>query len=442
MAAAVALMLAIGDASAGMAERATRAPAGGVDLVIYRTDVRNVINIVGALPAGDAFAVGNAAVPTLTGMMLDRGTTSLDKFAIAAQLENVGAEIGFAVGTQSVQIRARCLRKDLPLVIRLIAEELRRPAFGSAEFTKARQQMIGGLEQSRQNTERRAQEAFQRAIFPQGHPNRPHSIDEFLSAAKSASLDDVKKFHAKYYGPAHLTLIVVGDVDAAAAQQEVTAAFSGWTGGQDYLHPDAPAAAAGPREIRVPLADKPSVTTLLGQASGLRYRDPDALALRLGTGVLGQGFTGRLMRVVRDKQGLTYNISAGMAEDSIADGSWDLAASFAPALLGKGLAASRAVLDEWWGHGVTELELQERKQGEIGGYYVGLSSTGSLAGLLLATLQRGYGVDWLDRYPEAVMALTRQQVNDAIKSHLNPATMTLVEAGSVPAGPDAPPAQP
>jgi predicted Zn-dependent peptidase len=40
------------------------------------------------------------------------------------------------------------------------------------------------------------------------------------------------------------------------------------------------------------------------------------------------------------------------------------------------------------------------------------------------------------------MALTRQQVNDAIKSHLNPATMTLVEAGSVPAGPDAPPAQP
>ena len=40
-------------------------------------------------------------IPTLTGMMLDRGTKTLDKFAIAEQLDNVGAEISFGVGTQT-----------------------------------------------------------------------------------------------------------------------------------------------------------------------------------------------------------------------------------------------------------------------------------------------------------------------------------------------------
>jgi len=49
----------------------------------------------------------------------------------------------------------------------------------------------------------------------------------------------------------------------------------------------------------------------------------------------------------------------------------------------------------------------------------------------LTNVQRGYEVSWLDGYPKAVTALTRDQVNSAIKNHLNPNVMVLVEAGSV-----------
>jgi len=170
---------------------------------------------------------------------------------------------------------------------------------------------------------------------------------------------------------------------------------------------------------------------ILGQATGLRYRDPGALALRVGTAVLGRGFTGRLMGTIRDKEGLTYNISAGLAEDSIADGSWDISASFAPELLNKGIAATRRELDKWWRDGVTETELAEHKQGIVGSYLVSLSTTGGVAGAIVTALQRGYDLNWLDQYPEAVNALTRDQVNTAIKTHLDPKTMVLVEAGSL-----------
>ena len=64
-------------------------------------------------------------------------------------------------------------------------------------------------------------------------------------------------------------------------------------------------------------------------------------ALRIGTAMLGHGFTGRLMGTVRDKQGLTYGIDAAVSEDTIADGAWDISASFAPALLEKGLASTQ-----------------------------------------------------------------------------------------------------
>ncbi len=82
----------------------TARKSAGIDLITYHSTVKDVVVIMGVLPAGDAMAgSGNIAIPTLSGMMLDRGTKALDKFAIAEKLENVGAEISFAVGAQSLR---------------------------------------------------------------------------------------------------------------------------------------------------------------------------------------------------------------------------------------------------------------------------------------------------------------------------------------------------
>jgi zinc protease len=421
-------------AAANMADQAHRSKINGIDLITYHTNVKDVVIIMGVLPAGDAMVEsGNIAIPTLSGMMLDRGTKALDKFAIADKLDNVGAEISFAVGVQSLEVRAKCLRKDLPMIIDTIAAELRTPALQVAEFSKAKQQFIGELEASAQNTGARSAEAFNRAVFPAGHPNRPHTLSEYIAAARTANIEEIRAFQAKYYGPAHMTLVVVGDVSDADTESEITKAFSGWSGGQDYVRPAKPASTTAASDVMVPLADKPSVTMLLGQATGLRYSDPDTLALRVGTAILGRGFTGRLMGTVRDKEGLTYNIGAGVADDSIVDGAWQISASFAPALLSKGVESTRRELVKWWTDGVTDQELAARKQGAIGGYFVGMSTTSGLAETILINTQRGFDPTWLDAYPKAVKALTREQVNAAIKTHLNPGTMVLVEAGSVPA---------
>jgi zinc protease len=131
-------------ASANMADQSHREQVAGIDLITYRTEVKDVVVILGALPAGDAMAEpGNIAIPTLTGMMLDRGTKTLDKFAITEQLDSVGAEIAYGVGTQSLEIHAKCLKKDLPMVLGLMAAELRTPAFPQQEFIRAKQQFIG-----------------------------------------------------------------------------------------------------------------------------------------------------------------------------------------------------------------------------------------------------------------------------------------------------------
>jgi zinc protease len=120
-----------------------------------------------------------------------------------------------------------------------------------------------------------------------------------------------------------------------------------------------------------------------------------------------------------------------MAEDSIVDGSWDVSASFAPALLEKGIASTRREVERWWRDGVTDDELAARKQGLVGSYRVSLSTTGGLASAILTDILRGYGVSRLDEFPDAVNALTRVEINASIKKHIIPSRMVLIKAGSV-----------
>lgn len=419
--------------SAQIAERVVRTKIDGVDVIAYPTGVKDVVTIHGSLPAGDAFAgEGNVAVPTLVGMLLDKGTATEDQFAIAEKLERVGATISFGVGTQMTTISAKCLRKDVPLVISLIAEQLRSPAFAPEELEKVKKQFAGELQRNLESTDYQAEDAFTRAIYPVGHPNRQPPPAEMLAAIKSATLDDVKAFHAKYYGPATLRFAIVGDLDVPQIQHEIGKAFAGWSGGTDVIRPAKAGATDAPKDQVVYLPDKPSVSVVLGQATGLRYSDPDYRALQVATSIFGGGFTGRLMSTVRDKEGLTYGIYSRLARDTFTDGDWSIEATFAPANLEQGLAATKRELAAWVKQGVTDQELANKKGDIVGTFKVSLATTDGMASALLNAVHRGYDVTWLDEFPKQIESLTTSQVNGAIKKYLKPDSLFLVKAGTVP----------
>jgi zinc protease len=418
---------------AAIAPNAVRTKINGIDVIAYPTGVKDVVTFKASLPAGDAFAgEGNVAIPTLVGMLLDQGTTKQDKFAIAEKLESVGATIDFNVHTHVASISAKCLKKDVPLVLSLIAEQLRTPALSAEEFEKAKKQFAGGLQRQLEDTGFRAADAFTRAVYPAGHPNHNPSSEELLAAIASAKLEDVVAFHKKYYGPDHLVLVVVGDLDLAQIKTEIGKSFAGWTGGVAVSRPAKATPTDTAKEQTVFMPDKPSVTVVLGQTSGLRYSDPDYQALRVATAILGSGFTGRLMANVRDKEGLTYGIGSNLSHDTFSDGDWKIQATFAPALLDKGIASAKRQLTSWYDAGVTPAEVEARKTNLVGTYKVGLATTDGMAGALISAVHSGYDVNWLDEYPNKINSLTTEQVNAAIKKHLNPENMVLIKAGTVP----------
>lgn len=419
--------------SALIAPQAARRSVAGIDRITLKTALENVVTIRGSLPAGNAFnPATHPALADLTAGMLDRGTTKHDKFALAAQLEDVGAEITFENSAQNVLFRVRCLKKDVPLVLGLLAEQLRAPAFSAEEFEKLKKQRVGEYRQELDDTNFRADQAFTRALLPAGHPYREPAAAEYLADLAAVTLDDVKAFHAANYGPAGMVLVAVGDVDADAIDRALNSAFAGWTGGHPTLA--APKIVrSGERLEKIAMPGKASVSVLIGQASGLKYSDSDRIALAVATEGFGGGyFSARLMSIVRAREGLTYGIYAGLRYDNFSDGLWAIQATFAPELLDKGLASTRRELRRFADTGLTAAELENFKGAIVGSYKLALATSGGLAQQLLVTVQRGLPLDYIDRYPQLVQGLTLEQVNGAVKKYLDPDKMVTVTAGTLP----------
>ena len=426
-------LLAASAAFAGVADNAVRKSVHGIDLVALKTGVKDVVTLKGTLPAGDSRSPDdNVALADLTAGMLDKGTKRHDKFALAQKLGDVGASITFSTNASALNINAKCLRQDLPMVLALVAEQLREPAFSPDEFEKLKKHYAGLMKRQLEDTDFRAATSFVRAVYPVGHPNRDASPEEFLAAVEKTTLDEVKAFHAQYYGPAAMRLVVVGDVEPAAVEAELGQVFAGWTGGSAQPRPAKAGSVDAAREQDVFMPDKTTVSILWGQATQLRYGDPDALALRVGTAILGSGFTGRLMANVRDKEGLTYGIGSYLAGDTFTDGDWRIQAYFAPDLLDKGIASTKRQLLGWHKDGVTAAELASAKGKFVGSFKLGLATTDGMASTVLNTVNRDLPLSFLDEFGATINGFTVEQVNGVIKKHLDPEKMVLIKAGTIP----------
>jgi zinc protease len=363
--------------------------------------------------------------------MLPRGTAKHDAKAIAALLDRVGAQVSFSVDAGSIEFAARCLKKDVPAVISLLAEQLREPSFPSDEFEKLRTQKLAEAEQWREDTEVQAAIAFGRAVFPPRHPFHRLTSDEAVAALKKVTVAEVQAMHAAWFGPRHCTLVAVGDVDVSQIQAEVGKAFAGWSGGR----PLPTVAAAKPpdraADVAVVVPGKESVSVILGQPSGLRYTDADHLPLAVATAVLGHGFTSRLVGSVRDTEGLTYGIVAMLSGGGPMDRAWAIHATFAPSLLAKGLASTRRELAAWHRDGITAAELDYRKSAMAGAHQVRLATSAGLAATILETVARGLDPSWIDDYPAQIAALSLDQVNAALRRRLDPSRMVIVTSGTL-----------
>lgn len=409
-----------------------RKKVAGIDVIVKETGAKDFMSVAASFPISEFFDKNsNEMIPTLTTGMLSKGTLKHDKFQFSEQLEQLGVDIYISSNKDHINIDFKCLSKDVEKVISLLAEELREPLFDAKEFELLKQQYVGNIQQGLSNPSTRGSIALAQALFPAGHPSYSKSIEDVIKDIQNVKLDDLKSFHKKYFGPAGMHFVAVGDVKPKTLFKSIEKNFKGWKGGTQLSKKNFSVQKSNQTTRVITIPEKPSAELFIGQYTGIQREDADYLPFIVGNSVLGGGFSGRLMLTVRDEAGLTYGIYSRHSGHNYTGGYWMVNASFNPELFGKGKEATLAELKKWVEKGITAEELKDKKTNMVGSFKIGLATTTGMAANILAVVERGLKPDYIYQYPKDLEAVTLDQVNAAIKKYIDLNNLIIIEAGSL-----------
>lgn len=402
----------------------------GMTVLVLENPSSQTLVVDGFVRAGDFLnPVGKTGLASLVADMLDKGTTKRTKLQLAGDLEEVAASAGFSGGSEVVSIEARCLPKDRQRVFQALADMLKQPSFPEDELKKLKANWIAFIKQREDQPGARAWRALTQAIFPKGHPYYEWDPQDRMTQLEATSVEDLKAFHQRYYGPNTTTLVVVGNVKAPDVVQSIDKAFAGWKPAEKvpFNIPDVPFSTA--ERVVIPMMDQTNVSVYWGHAGKVRRSSPNYLAATLANYVLGgSALTGRLGVKLRDEMGLTYgtgsSFSAGMGA-----GPWRASITVHPANAETAIRALQEQVQRFVEQGMTLEELNAAKSAFIGSQAVGLATNGGLADSLANVELYQLGLDYWERFPQMVQQHTLDQVNLAAKELIQPANAHLVIAG-------------
>jgi zinc protease len=445
--AAVAAGEAFDPSPANIESRTTRSTLpGGLKLALLPKKTRGGTVVAAmTLRYGDEKALMNRETAAeLAGGMLLRGTANHTRQQIKDEFDKHKARVSINGGATQATLSVETTRENLPAVLRLAAECLRESTFPDAEFETLRQETLADIETNKSQPQQIAVTAFRRHVspFPKGDVRYTSTPDEAIADLKAATLPDVKKFYADFYGASAGEVTVVGDFDAKEIGGLAQQLFGGWKSRSAFtrvpnIYKDVPAAHT---DFETP--DKANAFFFAGVNIAVRDDDPEYAALTLGNYMLGGGFlNSRLAVRIRQKEGLSYGVGSQVQASSLdKSGTFTSFAIYAPQNAAKLEAAYREEIARVLKDGFEAKEIEEAKSGWLQGRQVARSQDAPLARMIGNSLYVNRTLAFDADFEKRVQALTAADIVTALRKHIDPAKISIFKAGDFAKAAAAPPA--
>jgi zinc protease len=386
------------------------------------------------LPYGNATTLMNQrTVADLTARMLARGTKTKTRQQFKDALDALRAQVSFGTEPQAVTVTVEVRRPQLEATLDLVVEALQAPAFDKTEFDALKREVLADLEQKKDDPNALAFIGLQKALntWPRGHPFAVLTLDESIAELNGAKLDELKAFHARFYGAQAGFAAVVGDFDPSQVKAQLSSKLGAFAAKTPYERIPRPHVKVEPKNLTQVTPDKAMACFVTGTTLPLRETDADFPALVLADAMLGGGFlNGRVPQRLREKEGLSYGagtfLRAGPFEDNGAVVGYAISA---PENAPKVEQGFREELELAVQKGFTDAELQLARKGLLQTREQGRASDERVAEQLADQLETGRTFDFDQRFDDAVRALSVKDVNAALQRHVDPSRFTVVKVG-------------
>lgn len=417
--------------------------ANGLKVQVLPKDGSKTVALTLRVQAGRCFSPDdNSLVAVLTARLLNRGSQLMSKIAIAEELEEMSARLEFGLDTYWTNLSAKVVSSDFGAYLALVAQSLRFPLFNQSDLNQIKLQVHSSLMASLSNTDALASQKLLTSLYLEGSVHYPEPKEKLLASLEAITIDDVRNFYRRHYGPANTSITIVGGIDSESALGKVELAFGSWL--NQFLEandlaknpqtiPYGPALTSEQSSKHVMVVpDKTSVSILIGLPSSIKLGTSDFYNAAVANIILGEStLSSRLGDVLRIKHGLTYGIRSNFVNSMFGDGFFQIALTVNPSNVDIALKLVEDVVAEFVSAGITDNELTEAIESAIGSFVVQLDSSSVLANLLNLYSLAGNYSDLLDNREANFRAVTKEAVNNFIRSNFDLSKAVTVVAGSI-----------
>jgi zinc protease len=416
----------LGDIEIPEVERVTL--ANGMQLFLLEDHELPLIRISARIRTGSIYEPADkVGLASITGsVMRTGGTASRTGDEIDELLEQIAASVETGIGLNSGYASMSVLKRDIGTGLEILADVLMHPEFREDKIQLAKILHRSSIARRNDNVMAIAGREFDKLIYG---PDNVYARHTEYATIDSISRDDLVAFHKKFYCPNNMMLTVCGDFDTDDIIKKIEKAFEGWEKTDVQL----PAVPEVQYEFRptVNVIRKDDVNQsniYLGHIGGLRS-DPDYFALILMNRVLGSGFSSRLFKNIRSREGLAYSVFG------IYSANYDYPGVFYVGCQTKSestVYAIRAMVEEvkkMTESEVTDEELAIARESYLNSFVFNFDTKGEIVNRLMIYEYFGYPADFLQKTKRNIEKVTKADVLRVAKKHLKPDMVQILAVG-------------
>jgi zinc protease len=408
---------------------ALRVLPNGLRVVVLERHTLPVVTLRLVVEAGaEADPTALPGTAQLVSDVLTQGTATRSARQIAESIDSIGGLVDNGAEWDSSFVTITVLNDHTQLAFDLLADMAAHPAFAPSEVERKRRQTLSGLEVVRDDPTYLADTALRRVLFAGTAYSHPE--DGTLEAVRRTTPEDLRGFYARYYRPSNSILAIVGDIATSAAFEQAEKYFGPWV--EPRQASAAPVGRRTAESCQVVAINKPDAvqTEIRIGNQGAPRASPDYFALSVANQILGGPASNRLFRALRTREGLTYGASSDlMCYRTL--GAW-VAKTFTrtPETL-KSLHVSLEQMKSLRDYPISNSELEAAKGYLLGHLALEFETSDGVASQVLDLLIHNLPLDYWNRYPQKIQALTAGEVWEVTKRYLDPDRNVIVLVGNI-----------
>ena len=402
--------------------------ANGMQLFLLEDHELPLISVSVRIRAGSIYEppdkIGLAAI---TGtVMRTGGTLNRTGDEIDEQLELIAASVETGIGLNSGSAFVSVLKKDIDVGLDILADVLMNPAFSEDKIMLAKIQHRSSIARRNDNVGPIAAREFKKLIYG---PDSVYARHTEYATIGGISRDDLVAFHEKFYGPNNMMLGIWGDFDTDIMIRKIEKAFEGWEKVDVKLPKVPPVKYEFPKTVNMIRKDDVNQSNIyLGHIGGLRS-NPDYFALILMNRILGSGFTSRLFKNVRSREGLAYSVFGIYSANYDFPGLFYVGCQTRSAATIKAIRAMIEEVRKMTESEVTSEELALAKDSYLNSFVFNFDSKGDIVRRLMTYAYYDYPLDFLQKTKENVEKVTKEDILRVAKKYLRPDDVQILAVG-------------